>query len=43
VWVNGSLAGEWRVPARGEMAFQYDAAWVGSEEGRPLSLSLSIK
>ena len=40
VWVNGKLAGEWRIPARGEMAFQYDAAWVGSEEGRPLSLSL---
>ena len=40
VWVNGNLAGEWRIPARGEMAFQYDPAWVESEEGRPLSLSL---
>jgi serine/threonine-protein kinase HipA len=40
VWVNGKLAGEWRIPARGEMAFQYDSAWVESEEGRPLSLSL---
>lgn len=40
VWVNGKLAGEWRIPVRGETAFQYDAAWVESEEGRSLSLSL---
>lgn len=40
VWVNGKLAGEWRIPARGEMEFQYDSTWVESEEGRPLSLSL---
>ena len=40
VWVNGKLAGEWRIPARGETEFQYDSAWVESEEGRPLSLSL---
>jgi serine/threonine-protein kinase HipA len=38
--VNGTLAGEWRIPARGETEFQYDPAWVASEEGRPLSLSL---
>jgi serine/threonine-protein kinase HipA len=40
VWVNGTLAGEWRIPARGETEFQYDATWVETEEGRPLSLSL---
>jgi len=40
VWVNGKLAGEWRIPARGETEFQYDSTWVESEEGRPLSLSL---
>jgi serine/threonine-protein kinase HipA len=40
VWVNGKLAGDWSIPARGDMAFQYDPAWVESEEGRPLSLSL---
>lgn len=40
VWVNGKRAGEWRIPARGDMEFQYDAAWTQSEEGRPLSLSL---
>ncbi len=39
-WVNGKLAGEWRIPARGETEFQYDSGWVESEEGRPLSLSL---
>jgi serine/threonine-protein kinase HipA len=39
-WVNGKLAGEWRIPARGETEFQYDSTWVESEEGRPLSLSL---
>ena len=42
VWVNGKLAGEWRIPARGETEFQYDATWVESEEGRPLSLSLPL-
>lgn len=42
VWVNGKLAGEWRIPARGEMEFQYDSTWVESEEGRPLSLSLPL-
>jgi serine/threonine-protein kinase HipA len=40
VWVNGRLAGEWRIPARGDTEFQYDSTWVESEEGRPLSLSL---
>ena len=40
VWVNGRLAGEWRIPTRGETTFQYDPAWVESEEGRPLSLAL---
>lgn len=40
VWINGELAGEWRIPARGDMEFQYDPAWVESAAGRPLSLSL---
>ena len=40
VWINGQLAGEWRIPARGDIEFQYDPAWVESEDGRPLSLSL---
>ena len=39
-WVNGILAGEWRIPARGEMEFRYDAGWAASPHARPLSLSL---
>ena len=42
VWVNGKLAGEWRIPARGDTEFQYDPDWVESDEGRPLSLSLPL-
>ncbi|MBI3376458.1 MAG: type II toxin-antitoxin system HipA family toxin [Betaproteobacteria bacterium] len=42
VWVNGKLAGEWRIPPRGETEFRYDSAWTASEEGRPLSLSLPL-
>lgn len=41
-WINGKLAGEWRIPNRGDMEFRYDPAWAESEEGRPLSLSLPL-
>jgi serine/threonine-protein kinase HipA len=41
-WVNGMRVGEWRVPARGSMEFQYDRDWVTSAEARPLSLSLPL-
>jgi serine/threonine-protein kinase HipA len=40
VWVNGTLAAEWRIPARGVTELHYDPGWVQSDEGRPLSLSL---
>ena len=40
VWANGMRVATWRVPARGEMELQYDPAWLDSEVGRPLSLSL---
>src|SRR5215213_2408714 len=40
VWVNGELAGEWRLRARGDMEFQYRGEWTESREGRPISLSL---
>jgi len=40
VWINGQRAGEWRIPARGDIELQYDQNWVESENGRPLSLSL---
>ena len=42
VWVNGRITGEWRIPTRGDMEFQYDRTWVESLEGRPLSLSLPM-
>ena len=42
VWVNGRHAADWRVPRRGDVELQYDATWVGAEEGRPLSLSLPL-
>jgi len=42
VWANGTKVGRWAIPSAGPMAFTYDAAWVASKEGRPLSLSLPI-
>jgi len=42
VWANGSRVGEWRLPARGAMEFQYDTAWLSMPESRPLSLSLPL-
>lgn len=42
VWANGLLVGQWRIPVRGSMEFQYDRDWVASPEGRPLSLSLPM-
>jgi len=40
LWVNGKHAAEWGIPARGDVELQYDSSWVGSDEGRPLSLAL---
>ncbi|NVH76461.1 type II toxin-antitoxin system HipA family toxin [Paraburkholderia sp. JPY432] len=40
VWANGERVGVWRLRARGPMEFAYDAAWIASPAGRPLSLSL---
>lgn len=42
VWANGLLVGQWRIPARGPMEFQYDPDWIVSPEARPLSLSLPM-
>lgn len=39
-WANGERVGTWTLPARGDMAFVYDADWMASETGRPLSLSM---
>lgn len=40
IWANGVRVGRWTIPARGEMELQYDADWMASDIGRPLSLSL---
>ena len=40
VWSNGERVAVWRLPTRGGMELQYDAAWMSSPAGRPLSLSL---
>jgi serine/threonine-protein kinase HipA len=42
VWINGQLVGQWRIPARGPVEFQYAPSWCASAEARPLSLSLPI-
>lgn len=42
VWANGQLVGQWRMPARGPIEFQYDSSWLASAEARPLSLSLPM-
>jgi serine/threonine-protein kinase HipA len=40
IWSNGQRVGLWTIPARGDMQLQYDPAWLASDLGRPLSLSL---
>ena len=40
VWTNGQRVGTWTLPTRGDMEFTYDAEWMRSPGGRPLSLSL---
>ncbi len=39
IWMNGKLVGRWSVE-RGIHVLEYDPAWVGSPEGRALSLAL---
>jgi serine/threonine-protein kinase HipA len=42
IWANGERVGAWRIPARGEPELVYDAEWMASPAGRPLSLSLPL-
>jgi serine/threonine-protein kinase HipA len=42
VWANGVRIGDWRLPSRGAMEFEYDEAWLQAAESRPLSLSLPL-
>lgn len=40
IWANGERIGTWHIPARGAPYLQYERAWMASDLGRPLSLSL---
>lgn len=40
LWMNGERVGTWTLPTRGPMELRYDADWIASPAGRPLSLSL---
>ena len=40
LWANGEYVGRWTITARGHMELQYDANWLASAHGRPISLSL---
>ena len=42
VWANAERIGTWRLPARGAMEFEYDAAWQAAADARPLSRSLPL-
>lgn len=42
IWANGERVGAWRVSSQGVDELSYDKAWLGSEAGRPLSLSLPL-
>ena len=40
LWMNGARVGQWSLAPHAPDTLQYDEAWVESEQGRPLSLSL---
>lgn len=40
IWTNGQLVGRWTPSGRRPTELQYEPAWVQSDSGRPLSLSL---
>ncbi|MCM2251733.1 MAG: type II toxin-antitoxin system HipA family toxin [Ramlibacter sp.] len=40
LWANGEYVGRWTITVRGAMELQYDAGWLASPRGRPISLSL---
>lgn len=40
LWMNATRVGTWRIAPHAPDTLQYDPAWVESEQGRPLSLSL---
>lgn len=40
IWMNGAFVGTWERPRSGADRLTYDAGWIASSLGRPLSLSL---
>jgi len=40
LWMNGALVGHWSLAPNAPDKLQYDAHWIASPQGRPLSLSL---
>ncbi|MGB3275219.1 MAG: type II toxin-antitoxin system HipA family toxin [Castellaniella sp.] len=40
LWMNGAFVGTWTLPPQGVETLHYDADWIASPQGRPLSLSL---
>lgn len=43
LWMNGERVGAWRLTAQGEQQLHYDASWLASPLGRPLSLSMPLR
>lgn len=40
LWANGEYVGRWTTTPRGDMELKYDAQWLNSPRGRPISVSL---
>lgn len=43
LWMNGLYVGVWQIDSRGEHELAYDPAWIDSELGRPVSLSMPLR
>ncbi|MFT4102939.1 MAG: type II toxin-antitoxin system HipA family toxin [Burkholderiaceae bacterium] len=43
LWMNGLHVGEWKVDCSGRHTLTYDEAWIASEQGRPISLSMPLR
>lgn len=42
IWMNGMYVGQWQRAGRLPAVLRYDEAWINSDTGRPLSLSLPL-
>lgn len=43
LWMNGDYVGRWEVSSSGAHALHYEEAWIDSERGRPISLSMPFR